>query len=90
MGKVEKEIIEEKLTTDNISPYHKRIAGELIETHFWDKQYRIPLIYEQVIIEKSKIREIFIDRKKKTLYFGDIDLCKKLTASEFKSIKRKA
>lgn len=81
---LEQETINEITKTGHFSPQHSRIAKELSSGNFLNKSFGVPIIYEQTILENSEINELFIDKKTKSLFFGPIDLQKKLSGSEYK------
>ena len=83
---LEQETIKEITETGHFTPQHSRTAKELLTGNLLNKNFRVPIIYEQMILENSEINELLIDQKTKSLYFGPIDLQKKLSDSEYKII----
>lgn len=83
LGIKEKEVIESKLNSNIIDLNSKKIAQELVYANFWDKNYHIPQLFAQSIIDNKNIKNLVLDSKKGKLFFGDIDLSKKLWGSEY-------
>ncbi|OGG02785.1 hypothetical protein A2W14_06695 [Candidatus Gottesmanbacteria bacterium RBG_16_37_8] len=80
----ERNTITEKLKTNQISVNSSYTAKELTKANFWNDKYHLPLLFRKVIIEKSLVKELRFDNKKQKLYFGDIDLTRKLSKTEYK------
>lgn len=79
----EKSAVENRLKSDKISPIQKATAKSLSEANFWENNFRIPPIFERIIIKKEAIKELSYNRKANTLTFGEINLKKKLSRKEY-------
>lgn len=82
-GDNEKKVIENKLKTSSITPANRILARRLATNNFWKIDYQIPKIFTQVIFHSSNIKELNIDGKDNILKFGDINLKKILSDSEY-------